>query len=142
MSKRFASDGEPMQGILTRIFPTGDYSGSMGTLRGDDGKDYTWSAGQFFRNGSLIVLGARYRFTTWCLGYASDIDLIDKSSRPKEGADGLRALSEEMQTARMRLHDAIMARAWSDIRDHQAALELLIRQHERIAILGTVATQL
>ena len=58
--------------------PAKRHIGSYGLLLGDDGQHYVFSAGQFFRNGSYIIMGAQYLFTPIGYRYAVEIDLIDK----------------------------------------------------------------
>jgi hypothetical protein len=54
------------------------HCGSYGLILGDDGKHYVFGAGQFYRNGSHIELGARYSFEVVNYSYAGSIDRLDK----------------------------------------------------------------
>lgn len=66
---------QPADGESTRR-----HIGSYGLMLGSDGQHYVWSAGQFYRNGSFIILGAKYLFTPMGCRYATECDLIDKET--------------------------------------------------------------
>lgn len=66
--------------IEMRTVDADRYGFAYGVIQGDDGKFYICSNGHFFRNGSFVLIGHRYRFRVVEFRYATDIDLIDKEA--------------------------------------------------------------
>ncbi len=69
-------------GVVTSWHASADkYGGSYGEIQTENGKTYTWNAGNVFRNYSRCAVGAHVSFAPVGFGYATDIDQTDKESK-------------------------------------------------------------